>query len=167
MDTDTYSDEVIDKFIKDKVCQKDATLYGYYIKNQTKQFRERLRKVGDPDKIRNIALTLCTDILRTFIYETVRRMYKNLLPYGKMIISGGEAFNIYLPKGSRVISSDIDTKFVPSINNDDPHAFGKLQMIRLALWNELGRNTQLNNKKSMVAYNNYWFNSMISSIILG
>ena len=64
-----------------------------------------------------------------------------------MIVSGGEAFNIYLPKGSRVVTSDIDTKFVPRINKTDPHAFGKLQMVRLAIWNAMGHNATLLNKQ--------------------
>ena len=165
MDTDIYSDDTIEKFIKNKVCQKDATLYTYYKKNQVKKFRERLNKVGDQELIDKVTQTICTDVLRRLIYDMIRRMYKKLLPYGKMIVSGGEAFNIYLPKGSRVITSDIDTKFVPRINKDDPKAFGKLQMVRLALWNEMGHNATLNNNKSMTSYNNKLKKNKIASLL--
>ena len=66
MDTDIYSDDTIEKFIKSKVCQGDATLYTYYKKNQVKKFRERLNKVGKQDLIEKVSQTICTDVLRKF-----------------------------------------------------------------------------------------------------
>mgnify|MGYP006897443883 CR=1 FL=1 len=38
---------------------------------------------------------------------------------GDIVISGGEAFNIYFDRDSRVITSDIDTKFVPRFRKNN------------------------------------------------
>ena len=65
---------------------------------------------------------------------------------GDLIISGGEAVNFHLTQNDRVITSDIDTKFVPKMKPDDKY-FGKLQAIKLLLWNKLGEIAQRDNYK--------------------
>jgi hypothetical protein len=57
---------------------------------------------------------------------------------GDIIISGGEAFNMYMDFKDRIITSDIDAKFVPKIPTDAKY-FGKLQAIKLIMWDKLGK----------------------------
>ena len=66
--------------------------------------------------------------------------------YGDIIVSGGEAFNMYFKKNNRIITSDIDTKFIPIfkgpsgslISTKSPKYFGYLQSVKVELWNILG-----------------------------
>ena len=153
MDTGIYSQATLDKYIISNVCQDDKTLYKYYTDGKTKEFRGRLSKLIDQKKMSKIALTLCTDVMRDYIYKIVQQMNKLLAPYGDLIVSGGEAFNLYLSKESRVVTGDIDTKFVPGIHPDDPEFFGKLQVVRLAMWDALGRMAKKANNTSMQKYN--------------
>jgi hypothetical protein len=59
-------------------------------------------------------------------------------PMADVVISGGEAFNMHLPRDDRVVTSDIDTKVCPRIPYNKAY-FGKLQGIKLILWDKLGR----------------------------
>ena len=67
--------------------------------------------------------------------------------YGDLIVSGGEAFNAYFDRESRIVTTDIDTKFTPVIRinkthivtSHDPKLFGYLQIIKLLFWNKLGQ----------------------------
>jgi hypothetical protein len=56
---------------------------------------------------------------------------------GDLIVSGGEAFNMYVDFKDRIVTSDIDAKFVPRIPLNEKY-FGKLQAVKLTLWNKLG-----------------------------
>ena len=123
MDDRIYTSDVIDQYIISQVCQDDKTLYKYYTEGDIKKYRARLSRVTDQKTISKIALTLCTDTLRPIIYELIGIMSKNLSKYGNLIISGGEAFNLYFDKKDRIITGDIDTKYVPNINPNDPKVF--------------------------------------------
>ena len=69
-------------------------------------------------------------------------------PMGDLIISGGEAFNTYFSQEDRIVTSDIDTKFVPIMKARNGKLigpgyykyFGYLQAIKLILWDYLGKN---------------------------
>ena len=139
MDTKIYSQAVLDDYVLSTVCLGDKTLYKYFKDDKVKEFRTRLKSRIDQKALSKIALTLCTDVLRQRIYKLIQQMQKDMKSYGNLIVSGGEAFNLYLPKDSRVVTGDIDTKFVPNINPMDPQFFGKLQVVRLAMWNALGK----------------------------
>jgi len=57
---------------------------------------------------------------------------------------------MYMPYDKRIITSDIDAKFVPRISYDAKY-FGKLQAIKLILWDKLGQiaqrlNTRIKNR---------------------
>ena len=56
---------------------------------------------------------------------------------GDLVISGGEAFNLYIERADRIVTADIDTKFVPRLKYDTKY-FGKLQAIKLIIWDKLG-----------------------------
>tara|TARA_B100001142_G_scaffold314772_1_gene352657 strand:+ start:916 stop:2088 length:1173 start_codon:yes stop_codon:yes gene_type:complete len=69
--------------------------------------------------------------------KTVGEITRFMNPMGDVIISGGEAYNYYVDKSKRIVTSDIDTKFVPRIPYDSRY-FGKLQAMKLLLWDKLG-----------------------------
>ena len=165
MDTTTYSQEAIDKYILTTVCLDDKTLYNYFTEGKVKEFRTRLRRKTDQKSLLKIALTLCTDVWRPRIYKIVKRMQTNMKPYGNLIISGGEAFNIYLPKTHRVITGDIDTKFVPGISSSDQKFFGKMQVVRLAMWNTLGKAAVYGNTKCVTELNKKLKTNKIAQMI--
>jgi hypothetical protein len=79
--------------------------------------------------------------------ETVGYLTDQLHPYGDLIVTGGEAFNMYFEKEDRIITSDIDTKFIPVfkgqsgglVTTKSPRYFGFLQSVKLKLWDILGK----------------------------
>ena len=94
----------------------------------------RLHKDKD---FKDFVSVILTDILRYEIYAVIDELTEFLNPVGDMILSGGDAVNSYLEPTQRIMTLDIDTKFVPRIKPDTKF-FGKLQAIKLLLWNKLG-----------------------------
>ena len=145
-----YSQEAQTKFIKTKLCQDDPVLYRYYLEGHREKFRKRLwtRDVTD------FVQTLITNEARGVIHGAVRTLGKYMRPMGDLIISGGEAFNVYLPKSDRVVTPDIDTKFCPLfrigkdsiISSRDPRFFEALQITKVLMWDRVGRLTQQLNR---------------------
>jgi hypothetical protein len=80
---------------------------------------------------------LVTDSIRDIILDTIGELTQFLRSSGDLIISGGEAFNLYVEFKDRIVTSDIDAKFVPRIPMNEKF-FGKLQAVKLLLWNKLG-----------------------------
>ena len=154
MDARMYTQDTLEKFIISKACLDDKTLYKYYTENKVKEFRARLGRLTTQKELSKIILTICTDVLRPLVYKLIKRMSKDVNKYGNLIISGGEAFNIYFDKEDRVVTGDIDTKFVPNINPSDPNFFGKIQVVRLAMWNAIGKTAVHGNSTCMTTYNN-------------
>ena len=145
-----YSEKSIDEFIKTKLCQSDKLLYKYYQDVNIQKFRSRLSKFktqSTDDDIYVVVQTCITDSIRDILRTTIGNLTEYLKPYGDLIVSGGEAFNAYFDRESRIITTDIDTKFTPVIRIDkshlitsqDPKLFGYLQVIKLLLWNKLGQ----------------------------
>ena len=153
MDGRVYSEKALDDFVKSKICQGDSTLLKYYSEGNVQKFQSRLGKIGDQKVLDKVITTLSTDLLRPLTYLIIKRMNKSLKPYGTMIISGGEAFNIYFSKDARIITSDVDTKFIPNIKPRDPKKFGKLQVVRLAIWDTLGKAATYANTRSVAKMN--------------
>lgn len=134
MDIDYYSDKTINEFLKKTVCQNDETLYRYLINEKVSKFRKRLITLGVSHKdIEKVIYSYVTDGLRDVIFKVIESLTKTMKPMGDLIVTGGEAFNFYFNRDSRVITSDIDTKFVPRFRG-----FQNLQAAKLILWNELG-----------------------------
>lgn len=138
-----YSPQARAQFIKSKVCQDDPVLVKYYEAGDAQKFRKRLGKTDVSDAVH----TLITDATRDIILSTVKVLSRYMRPMGDLIISGGEAFNMYLPKEDRVITTDIDTKFAPFfrtgqeafISSRDPRFFEALQITKLLLWDKIGQ----------------------------
>lgn len=137
MNSDYYSERTITNFFNTKYFHKDDTLKRYYEKGEIMKFRRRLDRVyGGVDDA--VIYTILTESLRDIIYEIIGKLTVFLKPYGDLVVSGGDAFNIYFPRDDRIITSDIDTKFVPSFSGDKSKYFGYLQCVKLLLWNHLG-----------------------------
>ena len=165
MDTRIYTKEALDEYVRVKVCMDDKTLIKYYDEGKIREFRSRLGRLTNGEDLSKVVLTVCTDVLRPLTYSVIKQMSRSLSNYGNLIISGGEAFNIYFPKNARVITGDIDTKFVPNINPADPKFFGKIQVCRLAMWNALGKGAVHGNNKSMTRYNDKLKTSKLAKML--
>lgn len=143
MDEYTYSKKTLDAFTRDTVCQGDRLAYKYYQRNQMQYFRRRLR---DDDDVKKAVQTFITDATRYIITDIIAVLTKKMRSYGDVIMSGGEAINSYLDRENRIITTDIDTKFVPNpkvgtrlLKPDDAEMFGYIQLAKLRMWNTLGQ----------------------------
>jgi len=137
MDHVYYSDKTIKDFEKMIVCQGDDKLYKYFNEGNILKFRKALR----PNSLKTIEQSVyvyVTDALRDIILDTISSISEHVKIFGKLIITGGEAFNMYFDKDNRIITSDIDTKFTPTFKLDQ-HYFKTLQVFKLYLWDYLGK----------------------------
>ena len=149
MDTSFYSEQAILTFVRKTLCQSDSKLFDHYMNGRVNKFRERLSRKFTNDKqdnIEQVVYACITDSIRDIILETIGSLTEKLHPYGDLIVTGGEAFNMYFDKNDRIITSDIDTKFIPVfkgrsgglITTKSPKYFGFLQSVKLRLWDLLG-----------------------------
>jgi len=161
MDTLYYSHETNDRFIKNTLCNKDALLYKYVQEGDVKRFRARASKIVPSDNIEKVVYMLVTGAVRDIILSTISTLSKYMKPYGDMIITGGEAFNTFFELVDRIVTTDIDTKFVPIFRTGknsimsikDPNYFGYLQATKLILWGKLGEMMPQLNKLIAVRMN--------------
>ena len=136
MDENYYSDKVRKDFIKTNLCKDDATLIRYYENNDVQKFRKRLVKLSDDNSVEQVVYTFVTDSIRDVLYDIIGKLTLYMRPMGDLVISGGEAFNIYFDKQNRIITSDIDTKFIPTFTEN---VFRNIQISKILLWDKLGK----------------------------
>jgi hypothetical protein len=149
MDSTYYSDATVNRFLKGTVCQGDHALYRYYMNGDVSKFRRRMQilKVSSKD-IESMVYVFITDTFRDIILNFIGKLSTFLKPFGDMVISGGEAFNIYFNRKDRIVTSDIDTKFIPIFKTPSGKLvgptyykyFGYLQVVKLIIWDYLGKN---------------------------
>jgi len=137
MDQNEYSDGVINRFRMKKLFHDDPVLKKFYDSGNVSRFRARMHRVHNDKDFKDFASVIFTDILRYELYAIIDELTEFLNPVGDLILSGGDAVNSYLEPSQRIMTLDIDTKFVPRIKPDTKF-FGKLQAIKLLLWNKLG-----------------------------
>ena len=140
MDDHIYSENVINKFINENLYFKDAKLKKYYERNLQRdfgKFRARLTSAHGDKSFEKMVYVLVTDSIRDIILDTIGELTQFLNNSGDLIVSGGEAFNLYMDYENRIVTSDIDAKFVPRIPMNEKY-FGKLQAVKLLLWNKMG-----------------------------
>ena len=138
MDEKSYSKPVINRFLDGHLFFRDALLKKYYEKGDVKKFRSRVHKQFPDEQFEKLIYVLVTDSIRDIILDTVGELTVFMKKMGDLIVSGGEAFNMYMDYKDRIITSDIDAKFVPRMANDRQY-FGKLQAVKLILWNKMGQ----------------------------
>lgn len=141
-----YSYKNSKAFIDKYFFFNDPVLKKHYENNDITKFRNRVSRVHGDKTFDSIVHVLVTETIRPVIYDILEDLTKFLDPMGDLILSGGEAHNHYIEDDERIITSDIDTKFVPRIKPDQKF-FGKLQAIKLLLWNKLGELAKQNLKK--------------------
>ena len=137
MDQNEYSAGVINRFRMKKLFHNDPVLKKFYESDDISRFRARMHRLHKDKDFKDFVSVILTDILRYEIYAVIDELTEFLNPVGDMILSGGDAVNSYLEPTQRIMTLDIDTKFVPRIKPDTKF-FGKLQAIKLLLWNKLG-----------------------------
>lgn len=137
MDENIYSETTVSKFMNKNLFFGDPVLKKYFEQDELKKFRNRVNRVHSKESFEKMAYVVVTDAIRDIIYEVISELTVFLKPMGDIIISGGEAFNVYMDRKDKVITSDIDTKFAPRMKPDEKY-FGKLQAVKLLLWNRLG-----------------------------
>ena len=146
MDGNLYSKETIDKYMNENLFFKDNLLKKYYEEGDISKFRQRLVSKFPKKDLENMVYVYVTDSIRDIIYEIIGKLSKYLKKSGDMILSGGDAVNYYLLLDDKVVTSDIDTKFIPRMKIDRKF-FGKLQAIKLILWDKLGELSKTYGKK--------------------
>jgi hypothetical protein len=137
MDNRLYSDETIRKYIFKNLCKGDKVLLKYYDDDNVAAFRKRLHTRHKDTDLKDMLNVYVTDTIRDIVYKIVGELSEYMKPMGNVVISGGDAINMYLPRSERVVTGDVDTKFAPRMKYDLKF-FGKLQMIKLLLWDKLG-----------------------------
>lgn len=137
MDQYMYNDSTLKQFMRKNLFFDDPVLERYYERGDIKSFRSRLMRSHKNESLEKMLYAFVTDISRDIIMKTVGEITRFMNPIGDVIISGGEAYNYYVDKSKRIVTSDIDTKFVPRIPYDSRY-FGKLQAMKLLLWDKLG-----------------------------
>lgn len=140
MDEQIYSKSTIENFLNEYLLFKDAKLKKYYDRNEQRdlgKFRARVASTYGKKDFEKVMYVVVTDSIRDIILNTVGELTDYMKSMGDIIVSGGEAFNMYTPYEKRIVTSDIDAKFVPRLPVNEKF-FGKLQAIKLMLWNKLG-----------------------------
>lgn len=137
MDEKTYSEKTISAYMNDNFFFKDATLRKYYEEDDLQSFRKRLVSKHPKESLENMMYAIVTDHLRDIIYGIISKLTVFLKNSADVIITGGEAVNRQLDRDDRIVTSDIDTKLIPRMVVDKKF-FGKLQALKLVLWNKLG-----------------------------
>ena len=149
MDGQIYSESTINKFREENLFFRDPKLKKYYERNLQRdlgKFRSRAHTTHRKKDFEKLMYVLVTDCVRDIIIETVGEVSEHMKNMGDVIVSGGEAFNLYVDYNERIVTSDIDAKFVPRMSVN-PQYFGKLQAVKLILWDKLGQIAQKLNQR--------------------
>lgn len=136
MDKEFYSKTVVTNFLRKELFFGDKKLEKYFEDGDVAKFRKRAT-VGTLQSFEKIVYVTMTNTLRDIIFEILGEITEHMKPMGDVVLSGGEAFNLYMDYSNRLITTDIDAKFVPRLRVDSKF-FGKLQAIKLILWDKLG-----------------------------
>lgn len=144
MDEHIYSKSAMDKFLNEHLLFRDPKMKKYFDRNLQRdvgKFRARAHTNHSTKSFEKFMYVLITDSIRDIILQTIGELTDHMKGMGDLVISGGEAFNIHTDYEERIVTSDIDAKFVPRMTVD-PKFFGKLQATKLILWDKLGQTAQ-------------------------
>ena len=138
MDEVLYPRSIREAFIHEHLFFRDAELKEYFEKDMVKEFRARVKSKHATKTYEKFMYVLVTDSIRDIILKAVGEISSHMATSGDLVISGGEAFNIFATPCDRIVTSDIDAKFVPRMHVS-PKFFGKLQATKLIMWNKIGQ----------------------------
>ena len=116
MDEKSYSKVRIQSFMNENLFFKDAKLKKYFDRNEQRdlgKFRQRLHDKFPDKDLEKMVYVVVTDSIRDIILDTIGELTEMFKSSGDLIVSGGEAFNLYVDYADRIITTDIDAKFVP------------------------------------------------------
>ena len=89
-----------------KTCLfNDVKLKKYYDRNEPrdlKKFRDRLHSKYPTKTFEKMVYVIVTDSIRDIILDTVGEINEVMKSMGDLIISGGEAYNMYVPFEDRI-----------------------------------------------------------------
>lgn len=140
MDEHIYSKSTINKFLKENLFFNDPKLEKYFERNEQRdlgKFRSRVNSKHDDKSYEKMMYVIITDSIRDIILDTIGEITEYMKNMGDLVVSGGEAYNLYTEYDEHIVTSDIDAKFVPRLPQNSKF-FGKLQAIKLLLWDKLG-----------------------------
>jgi len=149
MNTEIYSKRLVDRYENENMFFKDEKLKKYFNRNEQRdlrKFRERVHAKYPDKSFEKMMYLFVTNSIRDIIIETIAELSNYMKDSGDMIISGGEAFNLYMDFENRIITPDIDAKFIPRMHLNQKF-FGKLQATKLLLWDKLGKTAKLLNAR--------------------
>ena len=138
MDEVLYPRSIREAFIHEHLFFRDAKLKEYFEKDMVKEFRARVKSKHAKKTYEKFMYVLVTDSIRDIILKAVGEISSHMATSGDLVVSGGEAFNIYAAPCDRIVTSDIDAKFVPRMSVS-PKFFGKLQGTKLIMWDKIGQ----------------------------
>jgi hypothetical protein len=138
MDDQLYTKPVINRFLNKNLFFNDLILKKHFQNNDVAKFRKRLVKNHSKESFEKLIYVIITDLCRDVILNVVGEITEFMKDIGDLVLSGGEAFNYHMEPKDRLVTSDIDAKFVPMIKYDKKY-FGKLQAIKLKMWNKMGQ----------------------------
>jgi len=138
MDYTSYSEPVINRFVQKNLFFDDPVLKRYYENGDVKKFRNRAHKQHSDKQFSKVVYAMVTDSIRDIVLDVIGELTVLMKSTGDLIISGGEAFNMYMDYKDRIVTTDIDAKFVPKFQRNAQY-FGKLQATKLIMWNALGK----------------------------
>ena len=113
MDIKLYSKQVIDQFRHENLLFRDAKLKKYFERNAARdlgKFRSRLHSAHSKKSLEKFVYVFVTDACRDIILNTIGEISEYMKNMGDLVVSGGEAFNMYMPYNERIVTSDIDAK---------------------------------------------------------
>ena len=109
MDEKSYSKVAMDKFMNENLFFKDEKLKKYFDRNEQRdltKFRSRVHQKFSNNDFEKIMYVLVTDSIRDIILDTIGEITEKFKASGDLIVSGGEAFNLYVDFNDRIITSD-------------------------------------------------------------
>tara|TARA_B100001564_G_scaffold324756_1_gene305811 strand:+ start:20935 stop:22335 length:1401 start_codon:yes stop_codon:yes gene_type:complete len=153
MDDKIYTKVALEKYLNANLLFNDEKLKKYFDRNEPRdlgKFRSRIKQKFTSNSFDKFVYACITDMTRDIILSTIGELNEYMKNMGDLIVSGGEAFNHHMTYENRIITTDIDAKFVPKIKYDTKY-FGKLQAVKLILWDKLGQiakklNTRVKNR---------------------
>lgn len=142
---ESYTPDVMHVFFNKYLCLGDKELIQLKDSRQSKLLARKLSKL-DPEKVKeNIERVIFSTVvneLHDIIIKNMEKVSIAMRPFGFVVMAGGSVVNYHLPPEHRVVSRDMDYKFVPimkGITHKNPKYFGYLQYAKIYMWNMLGK----------------------------
>jgi hypothetical protein len=136
MNDNYYAPEVVENFKKKYIYFGEKKFEHAYDSGDVTAYRSLLKKFVSQRDVQHIVYVIITDsvrdVVRTRLLPELSRFLK---PYGEFIMSGGEVFNTFVGQDARLVTSDIDTKFIPLFETKD--FFRDLQILKIIFWDKL------------------------------